>query len=79
MKAKAYTKGIANPHTHCQRIANPLERVNTYLHNYRNQGLYLDHGVDIVERIHYYGWKAMVERDFAPQWWHFVYKIPRLY
>lgn len=56
-----------------------LEEMNTYLHNYRNQGLYLDHGVDIMERIHYYGWKAMVERDFAPQWWHFIYKIPRLY
>ena len=28
MKAKAYTKGIANPHTHCQRIANPLERAD---------------------------------------------------
>lgn len=58
------------------RVIQGLEEFNTYLHNYMNQGLYPNHGFNIVERLKVNEWQAL--RDyFTPKWWHFIYRIPR--
>lgn len=65
------------------------EEWSTYLHNYRNQGLYRNHGAPLVTRINNYGLQGGIYEyvttqkgtsyytDFKKQWWHFLYKIPR--
>ena len=64
------------------------EEWGTYLQNYKNQGLYPSHGVDIINRINTYGMqgriyeyvvtpKSFYSTKFNEQWWHFIYRIPR--
>lgn len=64
------------------------EEWSTYLHNYRNQGLYWNHGIPLVSRVNYYGFQEGIyemvispnvsyPKQFKSQWWHFLYKIPR--
>jgi hypothetical protein len=64
------------------------EEWNTYLYNYKNQGMYRKNGIDIVDRIKDYGMRAgMYElivtpsksysTTFNPAWWHWIYQIPR--
>ena len=61
------------------------EEWDTYLYNYRNQGLYPNHGENLAWRINSYGmgagiYKLATPTDyFIPEWWHFIYKIPRLW
>jgi hypothetical protein len=63
-------------------------RAQNYL--YKNQGLYPKSGLNWVERIKYWGGRAGVyetvitpsggySTTFTPQWWHRIYKIPRLW
>ena len=54
---------------------------STYMTNYKNQGLYPNHGIDLVNRINYYGYGVGIygETFFTPAWWHFIYRIPRLW
>ncbi|MDR2424534.1 MAG: RHS domain-containing protein [Prevotellaceae bacterium] len=65
-----------------------MEEWDTYLYNYKNQGLYRNHGIDIVDRIIWYGTQAGIYANivtpsgvysttFIPAWWHWIYKIPR--
>jgi hypothetical protein len=64
------------------------EEWSTYLHNYRNQGLYRNHGTPLVSRMNHYGIQGGIyeivisptgsySTQFNSQWWHFLYKIPR--
>jgi hypothetical protein len=62
------------------------EEWDTYLYNYRNQGLYPNHGVNLINRIGLEGMDAGIYGvgttdyfTFTPEWWHFIYKIPRLW
>ncbi|MCL1850873.1 MAG: hypothetical protein FWF70_05675, partial [Bacteroidetes bacterium] len=58
------------------------EEWDTYLYNYRNQGLYPNPtNVDLIKAIKYYGYQIGVygPTTFSPAWWHFIYKIPRLW
>jgi len=54
-----------------------LEEISTYQYNYRNQGLYLNHGIDLIWRINSSGWPVMIDMEFSKKWWHFIYRIPR--
>jgi hypothetical protein len=65
-----------------------IEEWSTYLHNYRNQGLYPNHGISLVSRINRYGTQGGIygavvspsgsySTQFNRKWWHFLYKIPR--
>ena len=61
-----------------------LEEWNAHMVNYKNQGLYPNYGDDInlVNLIRSYGNGAGIYgqgNQFAPTWWHFIYKIPRLW
>jgi len=58
------------------RYYHNLEEWNVHKYNYFRQGLYPKHGVDIVNHINGYGVQIGKE-SFNPQWWHFIYKIPR--
>jgi hypothetical protein len=67
-------------------IAKHEEEWSTYMHNYRNQGLYPKHGAetDLIANINYHGMNANIYYTltrpnffFQKQWWHFIYKIPR--
>ncbi len=62
-------------------VVEGLEEWNTYLYNYKNQGLYRKHGFDIVSRINSYGIQGLIYDQYTPlfssKWWHFIYKIPR--
>ena len=73
-------------------IAHAEEEWSTYLYNYRRQGLYIKHGLNLRDRIEKYGIGAGVYDvvtvtphgssniiGFAPKWYDFVYYIPRLY
>ncbi|NLE05703.1 MAG: hypothetical protein GX638_13020 [Crenarchaeota archaeon] len=64
------------------------EEWSTYMKNYQRQGLYHNHGVNIISRINQYGSQAGIygtyvtptgsySSNFNVQWWHFIYKIPR--
>ena len=64
------------------------EEWNAYIHNYRNQGRYKKHGIDIVERINKYGQDALfydyiisqfsvIWNGFEEKLWHKIFKIPR--
>ncbi|MGM0653690.1 MAG: hypothetical protein ACQES4_13065, partial [Bacillota bacterium] len=64
------------------------EEWSTYLHNYRNQGLYPNHGTPLVSRINHYGIQGGIyetvvspsgsySTQFNRKWWHFLYRIPR--
>jgi hypothetical protein len=55
------------------------EEWNAYLYNYKNQGLYIKHGFDIVERINSYGMSACKYEDvlFQEKWWYGIFKLPR--
>lgn len=59
------------------------EEWGTYMTNYRNQGLYPNYGNDLEVRINTYGlWSGIYQipgNRFTSQWWHFIYKIPRLW
>ena len=66
------------------------EEWSTYLYSYKNQGLYRNHGVRLAFRIIDYGTEAGIYAPyytptgkyggaFKPQWWHSIYKIPRLW
>jgi hypothetical protein len=64
------------------------EEWSTYLYNYRNQGLYRNHGdiKTILDKINlhgYFGGKYTTygpyNINFTPKWWHFIYRIPRLW
>ncbi|MDR1755723.1 MAG: RHS repeat-associated core domain-containing protein [Culturomica sp.] len=67
-----------------------MEEWETYLYSYRNQGLYRKHRINLSNRINWYGNQAGVygsittptggyTTSFSPQWWHFIYKIPRIW
>jgi len=67
-----------------------LEEWSTYMANYQRQGFYTKHGVNLVWRIRSEGMKAgkyefemtpsgFNVTTFNPVWWHFIYKIPRLW
>ena len=69
-------------------IVNATEEYNTWLYTYRNQGLYPNHGIDILKNIRLYGTQAGIHvpevtpsgfrsNIFKEKWWHFIYKIPR--
>ena len=64
------------------------EEWSTYLYNYKNQGLYTQHGIDIISRINHYGLQVGIYdiivtptgtdfMQFNKKWWHFLYTIPR--
>jgi hypothetical protein len=60
------------------------EEYLNWTRNYRNQGLYRDHGYDdIGMRINSYGTKAGINPDvffrysFNKPWWHFIYNTRR--
>ncbi|MCL2168351.1 MAG: hypothetical protein FWH59_04415, partial [Lentimicrobiaceae bacterium] len=62
------------------------EEWDAYSYNYRNQGLYLNSGENLVGRIQTEGMNAGIYEvgpagynTFTPAWWHFIYKIPRLW
>jgi hypothetical protein len=66
------------------------EEWGTYMQNYKRQGLYPNHGMDIIESINYYGIPAMIyssyvtptgiySNQFNARWWHYMYQIPRTY
>ena len=65
-----------------------LDDWNTYMENYKNQGLYPNYGNDLVTRINTSGTQAgiygpnvggSIIPPFSPAWWHFIYRIPRLW
>ena len=59
---------------------NNREEWDALMYNYQNQGLYPNHGVDLVDRIGISGRAAdLYLTHFNPEWWHFIYKIPRLW
>jgi hypothetical protein len=64
------------------------EEWSTYLHNYRNQGLYKNHGTPLISRMNHYGIQGGIYEmvvsptgsyttQFSKQWWHFLYRTPR--
>lgn len=67
------------------------EEWSVYLYNYKRQGLYPEHGVDLCKRINNEGFNAGIYEvnilpngqnymtGFSSEWWHFVYRIPRIY
>ena len=61
-----------------------FEEWRAQIHMYKNQGLYRNSGFDWVKRIRSYGTQSgiyyfdtVASHTFHPQWWHFIYKIPR--
>jgi len=56
---------------------------DTYMYNYKNLGLYPSQESEIIGRINSYGWRAGIyypgSSSFSPVWWHFIYRIPRLW
>ncbi len=72
-------------------ITHAQEEWSTYIYNYRRQGLYHKHGINLRERIATEGWNAGIYgpsvlpdgqysiTTFSPSWWHVIYHIPRLY
>ncbi|MBQ3656487.1 MAG: VCBS repeat-containing protein [Bacteroidales bacterium] len=56
----------------------PEERLG-FLHTYKNQGLYIKHGSNIISNIQKYTnlCVGMEDEVFQKLWWHFIYKIPR--
>lgn len=72
-------------------ITHAKEEWSTYMYNYKRQGLYPKHGVDLVTRIKGEGIQAGVYgttilpngqyyiTEFSPKWWQFVYRIQRIY
>ena len=60
------------------------EEFYTYTYNYRRQGLYPNHTMNLSARLNAYGTRAGINIDeifkydsFDRSWWHFIYKIPR--
>jgi len=49
-----------------------------FKHVYRNQGLYHKHGQPLERGINYYG-NLINQPQFQSQWWHFIYRMPRVY
>ena len=68
-----------------------LDDWHAYMTNYRNQGLYPNYGNDLVGRINDSGWQGGIYGTFtgsttsytvppfSPAWWHFIYRIPRVW
>jgi RHS repeat-associated protein len=63
-----------------------LEDWNTYMANYENQGLYPSQSSEIIRRIEGTGFASGIYgigtegyTNFSLQWWHFIYRIPRLW
>jgi hypothetical protein len=61
-----------------------MEEWNTYLYNYKNQGLYRKHDIPLVSRISSYGPYDVVVTPtgsyptyFVPKRWHWIYRVPR--
>ena len=59
-----------------------VDEWNAYSQNYRKQGLYPNSGENnnVVSQINRYGTKLGIYNtlnQFAPRWWHYMYKIPR--
>ena len=56
----------------------PEDRLG-FLHMYKNQGLCIKHGNNIISNIWAYTNKCFGMEDvvFKEKWWHFIYKIPR--
>ena len=52
------------------------EEYDTYVYNYKNEGLYLNSGIDTYSRIKYYEYR-MFSDTFQKRWYHIVYKTPR--
>jgi RHS repeat-associated protein len=57
------------------------EEHGAYMHNYRRQGLYPNHGISLGTSIDFYGLQAGLYGPsfFQPKWWHSIYRIPRRY
>ena len=59
------------------------EEFSTYLYNYKRQGLYPSHNIDLSIRLNAYGSAAGIDPLIIDKfsmdhpWWHFIYKIPR--
>jgi RHS repeat-associated protein len=59
-----------------------LEEHGGYMLNYKNQGLYRDHGFNFLERVQIFGSQGGLYDQsylYESKWWHFIYKIPRRY
>ena len=66
------------------------EEFEAYMHNYKNEGLYRNHKLSLLDRINENGRNAgyfgpsftptgIKITSFQPAWWHNIYKIPRIY
>ncbi|MCL2290374.1 MAG: FG-GAP-like repeat-containing protein [Bacteroidetes bacterium] len=80
---------------HSQRIRSgrtsgmdSYEEWHAWMSNYRNQGLYPNYGesnnINMINLIHRHGMGAGVypwvdTPPFSSAWWHFIYRIPRLW
>ena len=64
------------------------EEWSTYLYTYKNQGLYRNYGYESKTRemIDHHGHfgeiysdPGIINSNYPNQWWHFIYRIPRLW
>ncbi len=66
------------------------EELRALKSTYRNQGLFPNHGIDIMSQIDTYGFKTgdilyyvsptgAGKIGYSEKWWHLIYKLPRRY
>jgi hypothetical protein len=63
---------------------NAFFEYEAYIHNYKNQGLYPKHNIDLEARINYTGSSASLNYNkhiepftYSKPYWHNIYKIKR--